>query len=575
MTPWEPALGLAAGATMLRIAAATLVSEDATCIAAGVLIASDRLDPAPSVIACLVGIVGGDLLLFLAGRWFGRPLLVRRPLRWLLSAPDVERASRWLRDHGAWVIFASRFTPGTRLPTCFAAGLLRTSMPRFAGYFTLAAALWTPLIVLGSAHLTRATGTAIAADAALLRPAVLLPLLCGAIGVMLALRLLLRLATHRGRRLLRGSIARLRHWEFWPPLVFYPPLAMYIAWLILRHRRPTLITAVNPAIPLGGLVGESKSAILDALAGTPERLPRHRLLRRHDSARCRRAQALAFVTRHGLGPPWVLKPDVGQRGQGVRVVHELCTLLEQVAAPVAGDLILQEYVPGVEFGLFWYRLPDRSCGVLSSITIKRLPVLIGDGRRTLEQLILDDPRAVAMAHVYRNHQADAAWRIPQPGERVTLTQLGSHCRGAIFADGDALRSEALEREVERVARGCAGFDYGRFDVRAASIAALREGRFTILELNGLTSEPTHVYDRRHGVLYAWRVMAAHWRVAFRIAAHRHARGSALPSLATVLAALLAWRRRGTDPQSAPGGNPGRVAASNQDAAGKRFAQSCG
>ena len=45
------------------------------------------------------------------------------------------------------------------------------------------------------------------------------------------------------------------------------PLALWLPWLALRHRGPMTFTCVNPAIGMGGgVVGESKLAILRALA---------------------------------------------------------------------------------------------------------------------------------------------------------------------------------------------------------------------------------------------------------------------------------------------------------------------
>ena len=53
--------------------------------------------------------------------------------------------------------------------------------------------------------------------------------------------------------------------------------------------------------------------------------------------------------------------------------------------------------------------------------------------------VLDDPRAVAMAQVYLSKNADRLASIVPAGEAVTLVELGTHCRGAIFADGLGLR----------------------------------------------------------------------------------------------------------------------------------------
>src|SRR5258707_3569310 len=95
----------------------------------------------------------------------------------------------------------------------------------------------------------------------------------------------------------------------------------------------------------------------------------------------------------------VLKPDVGERGSGVAIIRsdaELQTYLRDAR----GDVIIQQYVPGVEFGVFYVRRPGESHGRIFSLTEKRFPEVIGDGSSNIGELILRDPRAVCMAATY-------------------------------------------------------------------------------------------------------------------------------------------------------------------------------
>jgi hypothetical protein len=55
---------------------------------------------------------------------------------------------------------------------------------------------------------------------------------------------------------------------------------------------------------------------------------------------------------------------------------------------------------------------------------------------------------------------------------------------------------------------------------------LRAGRnLKVIELNGVTSEATSIYDPRNSVLAAWRVLFAQWRIAFEIGAQNRKRGA--------------------------------------------------
>src|SRR5437762_6812721 len=105
--------------------------------------------------------------------------------------------------------------------------------------------------------------------------------------------------------------------------------------------------------------------------------------------------------------------------------------------------MLKEYVPGREFGVFYYRYPGESRGHVLSITEKRMPVVTGDGHRTLQELILADVRAVCMAAFYLRKNAQAAREAPAAGAPVQLVEIGTHCRGAIF-----LRSEEHTSELQ-------------------------------------------------------------------------------------------------------------------------------
>jgi len=475
----------------LLIALATFASEDLTCIATGGLIAAGKIGFVPGVLACLGGIFFGDLLLYFAGRLVGRPILHWRPVRRLLTDEKLDRASAWLARQGAGVVIVSRFTPGLRLPTYVAAGLLKTRFWTFAAYFLLAAALWTPVLVGAAAIL----GTHLP-HAAFLGPAVLL------VAVPWRRFQSSQPYWHIWRRAL-GWLRRKTRWEFWPPWLAYLPVVPYILYLGVKHRSLTLFTAANPGIPSGGFVGESKSAILSNL----NRVPAFRLIPASLplEERLREAQALP-------GFPVVLKPDVGERGTGVLIArseHQVRRYLETASS----DTIAQTYVGGLEFGVFYYRYPCELEGRIFSITEKRFPEVIGDGQSTVADLVLRDDRAVCLANIYLARFGD---EIPAAGDRVRLVELGSHCRGAIFLDGARMETAELRSAIDAVAKSHPGFFFGRFDVRTPSVADLQAGRFAVLELNGVSAEATHVYDPAVSLLEAYGVMFRQWRMAFEI-----------------------------------------------------------
>ena len=281
-------------------------------------------------------------------------------------------------------------------------------------------------------------------------------------------------ALRKGYRNFFGRLKRWSRWEFWPPYLFYPPVAVYIAYLGIKFRNSTLFTAANPAIPASGFVGESKHQILENLRTAASWLP-HSTLLTGGSATQRLAEAEVFMHGHDLQFPVVLKPDAGQRGSGVSIIRSFEQMQEYLTR-ASFPVIVQEYIPGEEYGVFYYRYPGDRRGRIFSVTEKQMPVLLGDGKHTLEELILADDRAVCMTDFYLRKNSERIQEIPGMGEKVKLVEIGTHCRGAIFLDGGDAITPELEEVVDQIAQSFDGFYFGRFDIRVPSRQDFRAGR---------------------------------------------------------------------------------------------------
>jgi len=187
---------------------------------------------------------------------------------------------------------------------------------------------------------------------------------------------------------------------------------------------------------------------------------------------------------------------------------------------------VQAFAPGEEFGIFYLRHPGEERGRIFSLTIKLLPSVRGDGRRTLEDLILDDERAYLSHRHFRRLHRDHLSAIPADGELVPLATIGSHCRGALFLNGASLITPELELAIDRIAQTFPGFHFGRFDIRCPDQAHLQRGEgLRILELNGVTSEATHIYHPHTPLLTGYRTLIAQWRNAYEIGLANHAVGA--------------------------------------------------
>jgi membrane protein DedA with SNARE-associated domain len=81
-------VGLPVWAAWVGIVVATFVSEDLTCIAAGLIAAGGHLTPVTAIGAAGLGIFLGDLGLYAAGKWIGQPALRRAPISWFIHDED-------------------------------------------------------------------------------------------------------------------------------------------------------------------------------------------------------------------------------------------------------------------------------------------------------------------------------------------------------------------------------------------------------------------------------------------------------------------------------------------------------
>jgi hypothetical protein len=177
-------------------------------------------------------------------------------------------------------------------------------------------------------------------------------LVLGFVGVI---RLATRLADAQFRRRIAVTWGRWTRWEFWPAWWFYLPVALNYLRLALRFRGLTLHTAANPGILSGGFVGESKIVTLrDLHATSPEFTAEAHLLDGSTPSE-RLASLRSICDTRRLDYPLVLKPDVGQRGVGVKLVRtpdQAAAYLRGTSAP----LVVQRYAPGPhEAGVFYYR----------------------------------------------------------------------------------------------------------------------------------------------------------------------------------------------------------------------------
>lgn len=222
--------------------------------------------------------------------------------------------------------------------------------------------------------------------------------------------------------------------------------------------------------------------------------------------------------------PLVGKPDIGMKGLSVKKVNTEQELLEY-ASKCHVDFLVQEFIPyEYEVGIFYYRFPNDARGHISGIVRKEFLAVTGDGESTMTELLRKNKRSILQIPVLKKSYGNELTTILQDGERRILVPYGNHVRGAKFIDASVLIDEQLVDTIDSLCKQVPGFYFGRLDVRFNTWQELREGKnFSIIELNGAGSEPTHMYDPNHSVFFAWKEIIRHWRILWKISRMNHHR----------------------------------------------------
>ena len=335
---------------------------------------------------------------------------------------------------------------------------------------------------------------------------------------------------------------KLFNWEYWPTLAFYWPMFIYGPLLALRSRHACFFTAANPGILAGGLGLESKYATLQNLP--KELCPKSILAPRGRDL----ALTMEDIRQANINFPLIAKPDIGYRGFLVKKMDTPDQLRAYLSMyPI--DFIIQEYLDyPEELGLLYYRLPNADKGKISSLTLKDFLHVVGDGKLTVLELIENTPRALLQLEKLRETHWQVFKHIPAAGERIGLGVIGNHSKGTQFINGNQYIDAQLQATFDRIAAQIPGFSYGRFDIKCTNLEDLKQGKnFKIIELNGVCSEPTHIYDQTLSTYFnALGTIMRHWTIVRRVAAANHRSGTAYvsePQMIRLLGGLRDYNRK--------------------------------
>ncbi|TRX68231.1 D-alanine--D-alanine ligase [Flammeovirga kamogawensis] len=325
---------------------------------------------------------------------------------------------------------------------------------------------------------------------------------------------------------------RLFKWEFWPYYIFYIPVYFLYFGLSALSRSLSFMTLANPGMRYGGFFSYSK---FDVLRQLPSKfLPKSAFFVETPSLYKVKEQ----MQKLNLTYPVILKPDEGERGSGVEKIKNDKDL-ENYLSDKPERIILQEFITAPhEFGVMYIRRPSEKKGKITSVVFKDELYIVGDGENNLLTLFKKHPRAILYIDFLKEKYADRLNQVLENEEVLMLSKMGNHSRGAIFNDANHLINNLDTTLYDQISNHIDGFYFGRYDVKAESEEALIKGEFKVMELNGVNSEPAHIYDPENSIFNAYKDLFAHWWSIYEISKENRKQGYTETPFPTLVQSLM-------------------------------------
>lgn len=330
---------------------------------------------------------------------------------------------------------------------------------------------------------------------------------------------------------------QLLHWEYWPVYIFNIPVLFAWLWNAIRTRDLFFFALTNPGIKTGGFFGESKSQIMHHIPD--EYKPKTVLW----EAPVLEEEIDDLFKNSGLSFPIIVKPEIGERGWLIAPIHNPEELKQYIRNhPI--DIILQPFIDmPMEVSIMVYKMPDGSHSEVTSVCQKEFLHVIGDGRSTVEELVLAEDRAFLHYEKIKKNLGGRFSHVLPAGERLLLELIGNHCRGTKFLNRNDQIDDAIRKVMVMLLDSMPGVHYGRFDMKVSSWDELRQGKgIRVLEFNGSSSDPAHIYDPGYSLLKAYKDIFYHWGVMARIARHNRKAGKDRLTLKKTLSDLILYFR---------------------------------
>lgn len=307
---------------------------------------------------------------------------------------------------------------------------------------------------------------------------------------------------------------RLWHYEFWPFWLFYIPAYFYYFFLAIKAKRWVYFSVLNPCMNYAGAFLTSKQRYLSKLPN--KWVPKQILVYPKTSV----SEIVAQLNKKQLFYPLIAKPDMGERGKNVEKLNTVEDLIRYVKTNNQPFLI-QEFIDyPIELGILFYWDIDGT-PIISSIGKKEFCSVTGDGKSTLEMLVSENIRVKHRLQKIRDKFKQKWMEIVPTGQDILIEPIGNHNRGTKFLDAREIYSNEMLSWMSSCLSNLKGFDYGRVDLKISDLMSFKKNEgIKIMEINGVNSEPIHIYDPKYSIRNAYKDIFHHMRIIFKLSQNK-------------------------------------------------------
>lgn len=320
---------------------------------------------------------------------------------------------------------------------------------------------------------------------------------------------------------LKESLYIITHWQTWHHHAKYIPLTPVWIWYCLRAGTPWFFTQSNPTLTFGGFEGEGKKEMYEQLpVGSYP-------FTTYIQPGIALEQVEKQIADQGFEYPFIVKPDVGMMGFMFRKIDNR-EQLGMYHAVMPNLYLVQELIDyPIEVAAFYYRMPNEKKGTISGMLIKAPAQVVGDGIKTIRELILanDAVAVVTKREEILSRHKQRLDKVLDAGEVFNLSLASNRGQGGAFMGIDHEIDESLQSFFDNISHYNGNFFYGRYDIKCKSIADLKAGKnYSILEFNGAGAGVQHIYANPYSLFKACGIILTHWKMLFRISRYNKKKG---------------------------------------------------